>query len=1637
MIVTTSSTTNETKTPGWGETLKGYATAPLGYVTSKTTDYATNKAKEFASNTLESNQLQIKNQVRQLFLQKPAEALINLRMSLEKLYKGAQVDHDQLVPLAKQLEGILNNIDALTGENTSSEEKKTLTDSATKLLNALTSDSTTTNGKEEEEEIYSDAIDGEELKALAKDLDSYLDEFIRSRTGILPELQNEALSMLTNTLEKPNKDLQKIHELLTILSQGKSIKKAEFNDLVALLKDFKKHPEKFIGRPWNEGEKSPLTSFTAQIEEPGHSPQLNELELQMLNTQFFPKFFTPIIEEKQGIFLKMQNQMIETANEVVQKVAAKATQAAPEKLLHIYEKVINFQRRLQSSTQLSETAKKDFIETIEKMIQSPDEYTTFQSWSQRKTIIELIEGISQELQLGSQADVESPRVFSLQTIIRKVDSLEKELHALICYQEGPIANVLRSFTDNFTAQIGRVTSQFTERLNAFGIPTGAMTVDSSDPLSMELSAAEDSSPSSPMAKAFGMAKNFIEQKLQHLPQTLSKPALQWVNGLIINVLDTAINWCGTSNELTAERATSFKNRLEKAKAELNSAVNAGNITKYLQELMNYREQFADIHMQINGLEVPFAKATKQASTPVSPLTQMIERNQRTADQTADNTDWEFKAQQSEKQFIQNLSYFTSFQLVHQICTTESDVNTFQTLLTTVEGDLRQIEADENPTGSPLERLPEEQQERIKLKQRHAFDKALSDNLWKYSNAGSVKKAFTWLLVRSHLASWLTTKISTKFLNNLTNRLKQLINENKYEHLRTLSFSPIDKLTNFLISHQQILEAFAKDDHSGLNRASFVESKMEDPNFNHGFSSEKLYKIASEILIDQFIPGFDLTENLSYLSDSLWQWQAKSDSTATKTLKFFPALIGQLGIWGLKIPTMLANFGFNKIFNKVAKKCIIDSKLMEKAVQGVKSSIASGEHAPEMDQLVLAQLKEIWELLQSNAKDETVDIDLPDSTDKLREMVNNLFLTLDMRGFLTREQLKNFIENKSLSNSLRRTINETFMDDSVESLVRLIFVVYKSFVNEEQLNIQLTNAFNVANDALKNTQAHLTDEEKALKEAQCIQTKAEIKNLNERILKFNIHKSTQEKIENMGLKHQQESDKYINEMQSRLIGAYHFDEYLDQLQTAKVQSLEGGDVNIFLSKYRNIKEIISVLPEKHKRSFLTQVETLRQAQPVGNLDDKKAEIQKITTEIKTELNRELQTEASYVIPSEGINENAPTQVRGVIGRWLSKLDTLNHPDQNSDHFAKVQEQYQVLEEMRVEFNTLLLRPWRLEEGEMNTNSMVSNSSKSQLREQTGVVLDLLKTFQEKFLKMHNQQGLAASIQDNQIKMKLINHSFTLISPMLPHNFTDAIDLASIKTQHDQLVNIAMELRNSQNHTEQLEKVLHVLHDSINILQKAIKTYTTHQQTHDTYLELQNILSNLNVSLRSNARAQSKSLYYKAQILIQKLPPVEKQLLNNQLAEMYGARGSDNIEQTTTTMLNKIRSIQTNIGQALEAHATRIESAKAKLKDAITASFDKDREKLEVGAGEIKLDELQGDLKKIALATQKLHKLAYIKFDFVDSSGLLDFVEEYIFHALKNNSERINKMVNQPEVVEGLLRHVVMLPLVEKYHGKTNV
>jgi hypothetical protein len=80
-----------------------------------------------------------------------------------------------------------------------------------------------------------------------------------------------------------------------------------------------------------------------------------------------------------------------------------------------------------------------------------------------------------------------------------------------------------------------------------------------------------------------------------------------------------------------------------------------------------------------------------------------------------------------------------------------------------------------------------------------------------------------------------------------------------------------------------------------------------------------------------------------------------------------------------------------------------------------------------------------------------------------------------------------------------------------------------------------------------------------------------------------------------------------------------------------------------------------------------------------------------------------------------------------------------------------------------------------------------------------------------------------------------------------------------------------------------------------------------------------------------------------------------------------------------------------------------------------------------ATEVNLQAIKQELVEVGIFIHNMQKLPFIKTNIIDSTGFLNFAEEFVINILKEKSKTVRGMMQSPEIMKGLIEHLVLHPL----------
>jgi hypothetical protein len=182
----------------------------------------------------------------------------------------------------------------------------------------------------------------------------------------------------------------------------------------------------------------------------------------------------------------------------------------------------------------------------------------------------------------------------------------------------------------------------------------------------------------------------------------------------------------------------------------------------------------------------------------------------------------------------------------------------------------------------------------------------------------------------------------------------------------------------------------------------------------------------------------------------------------------------------------------------------------------------------LNSVIREQLDEVWKLLQAaetNGENSTLNATISEGQKaQLSALVKNLFEILHKTQCGTIDELSDLIQGKLLGAKINQVIDGLFIEEVLEKVTNILAVAFQSLVKEDQLQKLIYKFANLVNRSFE------IDEEVSEEKMQDEERK--VSNRCEQILRLTINSAIQEKLEFSGHKQQKETNRFIQELQTR-------------------------------------------------------------------------------------------------------------------------------------------------------------------------------------------------------------------------------------------------------------------------------------------------------------------------------------------------------------------------------------------------------------------------------------------------------------------------------------------------------------------------
>jgi len=392
----------------------------------------------------------------------------------------------------------------------------------------------------------------------------------------------------------------------------------------------------------------------------------------------------------------------------------------------------------------------------------------------------------------------------------------------------------------------------------------------------------------------------------------------------------------------------------------------------------------------------------------------------------------------------------------------------------------------------------------------------------------ITKWFSKLVFRimlAHAESWIS-KISTRFIDHIRTVIIQR-NEKGFAQFKN---GLVDNFNSYLGALGDAFKNALSNDtvHSHLNAK--IEAELKKPSYNHGYTTEDLYREAAKKAVETFMADISWTASIA---DWFKKHRLEDTSLPKRAVNECASLVSgilRLTVWG---PQKLVNF----LFIRRLKKSLIQSNGIDTLVnKSIDSVIDKNGYTHALNCVIRDQLKEVLERLKNGQNPDSKEDPSQSNFQKkeLARLVTNLLEVLDKSRCMTSDQLEAFLKNKTIPQKAQEALDNLFIPSVVDSTVKVINAAYESVMNKEQLEKQLCNFMSLVNKTYESS--------KEVDAAEVKRTENEITQLTDSILEITINDAIKTKFDHFTDTQTTTINEYSSELQKGI------KEYSGALQT---------------------------------------------------------------------------------------------------------------------------------------------------------------------------------------------------------------------------------------------------------------------------------------------------------------------------------------------------------------------------------------------------------------------------------------------------------------------------------------------------------
>lgn len=490
-----------------------------------------------------------------------------------------------------------------------------------------------------------------------------------------------------------------------------------------------------------------------------------------------------------------------------------------------------------------------------------------------------------------------------------------------------------------------------------------------------------------VSELFGGVLSFIGKA----PGPMATGALSFITDKVADFLDQKIRPAiRTQSALSPEQKRSVQGLITSTISELRGLESSGSLSDYAEAITRIQERFKSIPISVQGINVPHTFETIDLF--IDDETTMLDQLERSRRGDAEpNLSWGAEMQEQTDALVVNSACMGIYTAVTKFLGEKNP---------RAELDEKLAEQNPHPTNTEAYKREREKLRRdygyydipdvdptydqimaeVKTKpvaeRQEAFYAALSREL------GNRKSSWLFYPVRflvMPFLNWALPSILKRSADHTLTALRRGIEETRTQEHKPLNLGPIDKVTDFLTGYSRAMEEWGKD--ATGSRDNVLSSTLKAPKFNHGLDDPTLLDIFSGKVVDNYVPDIHLSDWTVENSAAINQFmkarvidaEAPGAIVINTVAKPFQWLLGAVGhilnsvvAWPLLKGVETC---YNPLCRVIVRSFVIQNDLLRTIADKTKNSLFDNSaYTNAISQVVCDQLREIWNLMDPRLDD---------------------------------------------------------------------------------------------------------------------------------------------------------------------------------------------------------------------------------------------------------------------------------------------------------------------------------------------------------------------------------------------------------------------------------------------------------------------------------------------------------------------------------------------------------------------------------------------------------------------------------------------------------------------------------------------